>query len=266
MMSRIGPMFDALKEEGRAGFIPYITMGDPSLARSEEILEALVDSGADLIELGVPFTDPMADGPTLQAAAQRALKNPIRIENILEAVSRFRAKYQTPVILFGYANPFLAYGWEKLATDGASAGIDGFLCVDMPPDEGAPLRDAARRRNLDVIYLLAPTSTAERRRYVASHASGFLYYVSVTGVTGARETLRQDVRIHVEEIRRESSLPVAVGFGISNPNHVREIASVADAVVVGSAIVKVIERVGDTPELAGRVAEFSRSLRSGIGK
>ena len=265
-MSRISPMFDALREEGRAGFIPYITMGDPSLERSSEILDALVDSGADLIELGVPFTDPMADGPTLQAASQRALKNPIRIENILDVVSRFRARHQTPLVLFGYANPFLAYGWEKLAADSASAGIDGFLCVDVPPDEGAPLRDAARKHNLDVIYLLAPTSTLERRRFVASHASGFLYYVSVTGVTGARDKLRTDVRRHVEEIRRESTLPVAVGFGISSPEHVREIAAFADGVVVGSAIVKVIEKTGDTPELAARVAEFSRSLRKGIGK
>jgi len=265
-MSRIDRLFDVLREESRAGFIPYITAGDPILTRTEEVLDALVDGGADLIELGVPFSDPMADGPTIQAASQRALKNPIRIEDILEVVSRFRAKHPTPIILFGYANPFLAYGWEKLSADSASAGVDGFLCVDMPPDEGAPLRDAARNRDLDVIYLLAPTSTHQRRHYVASHASGFLYYVSVTGVTGARNRLRQDIGRQVEEIRQESSLPIAVGFGISTPDQVREIAAISDAVVVGSAIVKVMEEIGDKPELAARVGEFARSLREGIDK
>jgi len=263
-MSRIGPMFDALREEDRAGFIPFVTAGDPTLARTEEILDALADAGADLIELGVPFTDPMADGPTIQAASQRALENPIRIEDILEVVSRFKTKHQVPVVLFGYANPFLAYGWDRLASESATAGVDGFLCVDLPPDEGAPLRDAARKHDLDVIYLLAPTSTPERRKYVASHASGFLYYVSVTGVTGARDQLREDIGKQVKEIREESDLPVAVGFGISTPDHVREVANIADAAVVGSAIVKVIEKTGDTPELVTKVAEFARKLRAGI--
>ncbi len=263
-MSRIGPLFDALREEVRAGFIPFVTAGDPTSARTEEILDALANAGADLIELGVPFTDPMADGPTIQAASQRALKNPIRIEDILDIVSRFRKKHQIPIVLFGYANPFLVYGWDRLAADSASAGVDGFLCVDMPPDEGAPLRDAARKHDLDVIYLLAPTSTPERRKYVAKHASGFLYYVSVTGVTGAREKLREDIDRHIKEIRQETDLPVAVGFGISTPEHVREIATISDAAVVGSAIVKIIEKIGDEPELAAKVGEFARSLKAGI--
>lgn len=263
-MSRIAPTFDKLKEEGRAAFIPFITAGDPSLDRTSELLDALVDSGADIIELGIPFSDPMADGPTIQAASQRALKNKIRLADILDIVSKFRAKHETPILLFGYANPFLNYGWEKLVADSASAGVDAFLCVDLPPDEGAPLRGPARARGLDVIYLLAPTSTAERRSYVASRASGFLYYVSVTGVTGARENLRVDIKSHVAEIRASSSLPISVGFGISTPEHVREVAGIADGVVVGSAIVKVIGEEGDTPQLVKRVSDFARSLRSGI--
>jgi len=263
-MSRIGPKFDALREEGRAAFIPYITAGDPSLERTGELLDALVDAGADLIELGIPFSDPMADGPTLQAAAQRALKGGVNIARVLETVSSFRNRHDTPVVLFGYANPFLAYGWERLAADSASAGADGFLCVDLPPDEGAVLREAAAANGLDVVYLLAPTSTPERRRYVAEHGSGFLYYVSVAGVTGAREVLRADIRNKVEEIRGVSPLPVAVGFGISTPDHVREVASMAEGVVVGSAIVKVVEKVGDSPRLAAEVRKFAAALRSGI--
>ncbi len=263
-MSRIGPKFDALREEGRAAFIPYITAGDPSLERTSELLDALADAGADLIELGIPFSDPMADGPTLQAAARRALKDNVNIPRILDKVSRFRSRHDIPVVLFGYANPFFNYDWEKLASDSASAGADGFLCVDLPPDEGAPLRKAATARGLDVIYLLAPTSTPERRKYVAEHGSGFLYYVSVAGVTGARNVLQADIRNKVEEIRGVSPLPVAVGFGISTPEHVREVASMAEGVVVGSAIVKVVERVGDRSELAGEVRNFAAELRSGI--
>jgi len=263
-MSRIGPKFDKLREEGRAGFIPFITAGDPNLERTGELLDALVDSGADLIELGVPFSDPMADGPTIQAASQRALEKTVRIADILDIVSDFRVRHDTPVVLFGYANPFLNYGWGKLAGDAASAGADGFLCVDLPPDEGEVLREESGSKGLDVIYLLAPTSTQERRSYVASHGSGFLYYVSVTGVTGARDGLRSDIGGHVGEIRESSDLPVAVGFGISTPEHVREVAAIAEGVVVGSAIVKIIGEIGDSPDLAAKVSAFTKKLRKGI--
>ena len=263
-MSRIGPMFDALKEEGRAAFIPYITAGDPSLDQTSAVLDALVEAGADLIELGMPFSDPMADGPTLQAAAQRALKNPIRTENILGLVKRFRKKHDTPLILFGYYNPVFIYGEARLVKDAKAAGADGFLIVDLPPDEGEDLRYEASKEKMNVIYLLAPTSTPARRRFIAERASGFIYYVSVTGVTGARDKMRADIGRHVAEIRKVSSLPIAVGFGISTPEHVREVAGIAEGVVVGSAIVKVIERIGDKPELADEVGAFARSLKSGI--
>jgi len=263
-LSRISPMFDALKEEGRAAFIPYITAGDPSLDQTEAALDALVEAGADLIELGIPFTDPMADGPTIQAASQRALKNNIRIEDILHVVSKFRKNHDTPLILFGYYNPIFVYGERRLVKDAKAAGADGFLCVDLPPDEGEELRYLANKEDMDVIYLLAPTSTPERRKFIAERASGFIYYVSVTGVTGARADVRKDIGRHVAEIRKVSDLPIAVGFGISTPEHVREVAGIADGVVVGSAIVKVMETVGDTPELAAEVAKFARYLRAGI--
>lgn len=262
-MSRIGRKFDLLKEEGRKAFIPFITAGDPTLEQTSAILDVLAEVGADIIELGVPFSDPMADGPTIQASSQRALKNNIRIEDILEVVRKFRKKHDTPLILFGYYNPFFVYGEKRLVADAKNAGVDGFLCVDLPPDEGDELRYLANKASLDVIYLLAPTSTAERKKLVAEKASGFIYYVSVTGVTGARDKLREDISAHISDIKRYTPVPVVVGFGISTPSQVREVASIADGVVVGSAIVKVIEKVGDSPQLSEKVREFVQWLKDG---
>lgn len=260
-MSRIGRKFDLLKEEGRKAFIPFITAGDPTLEQTSAILDVLADVGADIIELGVPFSDPMADGPTIQASSQRALKNNIRIEDILEVVRKFRKRHDTPLILFGYYNPFFVYGEKRLVTDAKNAGIDGFLCVDLPPDEGDEFRYLASKAGLDVIYLLAPTSTPERKRLVGEKASGFIYYVSVTGVTGARDKLREDISTQISDIKRYTTAPVVVGFGISTPSQVREVANIADGVVVGSAIVKVIEKVGDSPQLSEKVREFVQWLK-----
>lgn len=262
-MSRIEQQFDLLREEGRKAFIPFITAGDPTLEQTSVLLDVLAEAGADIIELGVPFSDPMADGPTIQASSQRALKNDIRIEDILETVRNFRKKHDTPLILFGYYNPFFVYGEKRLTADARSAGVDGFLCVDLPPDEGEELRYLASKEGLDVIYLIAPTSTPERKKLVAEKASGFIYYVSVTGVTGARDKLREDISAHIKDIKQFTALPVAVGFGISKPDQVREAGRMADGVVVGSAIVKVIEKVGDTPDLADKVREFVKWLKNG---
>lgn len=260
-MSRIEKRFDLLKEEGRKAFIPFITAGDPTLEQTSALLKVLAETGSDIIELGVPFSDPMADGPTIQASSQRALKNDIGIEDILEVVRNFRRKYDTPLILFGYYNPFFVYGEKRLVSDAKSAGVDGFLCVDLPPDEGEELRYLANKDGLDVIYLLAPTSTPERKKLITEKASGFIYYVSVTGVTGARDKLREDIGMQIMEIKRLTNLPVAVGFGISTPEQVRHAGSLADGVVVGSAIVKIIEKVGDSPHLPEKIEEFVKWLK-----
>ena len=263
-MTRIEDKFKELREEGRSALITYVTAGDPSLSVTEELLPALEESGADILEVGVPFSDPMADGPTIQAASERALKNPITLDDILGVIAKLRATSQIPVVLFGYYNPFFVYGEERLMKAAKEAGVDGFLVVDLPPDEGEGFEKKAIAAGLDVTYLLAPTSTKRRIELVTDRGSGFVYYVSVTGVTGARERLADEIGENIARIRKASSLPIAVGFGISTSDQVREIAGVAEGVVVGSAIVKVIENNLESPSLVQEVKKVVRELRKGL--
>lgn len=260
-MSRIEELFESLNAKGEKAFIPYITAGDPDMPTTEAIIECLISNGADMIELGVPFSDPMADGPTIQAASQRALNNKFSIEAILELVKKVRAYSEIPIILFGYYNPFLQYGLAKLSRDSKEAGSDGFLIVDMPPEEADSVKKEADANGLDIIFLLAPTSTDERMRLVAEKASGFVYFVSVTGVTGARDSLDELLGSYVKKIREHTALPVGIGFGISKPEQVRKVSDYADAVIVGSAIIKVIEANLGKPDMIQRVGEFVRSLK-----
>lgn len=260
-MSRISQMFETLKNKGEMALIPYITAGDPDIATTEALIKCLISNGADMIELGVPFSDPMADGPTIQAASERALQNSFSIAAILELVKKVRNNFTTPIILFGYYNPFYQYGSAKLACDAQNAGVDGFLVVDLPPEEAGELKKEAAARGLDNIFLLAPTSTPDRMKLVARLGTGFVYYVPVTGVTGARDSLAAMMDKYVAKIRGFTSLPVGIGFGISSPDHVAEIASYADAVIVGSAIIKVVEENLGKPDMLQKVGKFVRSLK-----
>ena len=261
-MSRIASRFAELKQAGRSALIPFVTAGDPNPQVTVPLMHAMVAAGADLIELGVPFSDPMADGPTIQAAFQRALAHPFSIKSVLGLVRNIRTYSQVPVILFGYYNPFLQYGLEALCKDAREAGADGFLVVDMPPEEAGPMQQAAGQYGLDLIFLLAPTSTEERIRQVCKAGSGFVYFVSVTGVTGARDSLDDTLSGYIDKIRQHTDLPLGIGFGISRPEQVSEVAGYADAVIVGSAIIKVIEASAGEPDMLSRVGEFVKSLKN----
>ncbi len=259
-MSRIAQCFATLRARDEAALVAFFTCGDPDLATTRELVRAAVAEGADLIELGVPFSDPMADGPTLQRAAQRALGAGTSLHRVLELVAELRREIDVPIVLFGYYNPFFRYGHAALARDAAAAGADGFLCVDLPPEEGGEFRAAVQAVGLDLIYLLAPTSGPGRIRAVARAASGFLYFVSVLGVTGARAELPSDLPRWVRSVRAVTDLPVGVGFGVSSPEQAAWIAEFADAVIVGSAFARIVEEAG-AREAPARVAEFTGALR-----
>ena len=266
-MSRIAGCFARATAEGRAAFIPFITAGDPTLSRTLQLMHALADAGADLIELGMPFSDPMADGPVIQAASERALQHGFGLEGPLDLVRRFReTRPDAPVILFGYYNPIYRFGEEKLVSEAEEAGLDGFLVVDLPPEEGGELRTASSAAGLDVIYLVAPTTPDDRIAEIVAQASGFIYYVSVTGVTGARAALSTTIARDVNRIKKYSKLPVAAGFGISTPKQAAEAAHTADGVVVGSALVKMIGELGDNDEMVKRVGAFAKSLAQAAKK
>lgn len=260
-MSRIEGTFARLNREGRRGLIPYITSGDPDLEATGELLVELASLGATVIELGVPFSDPMADGPVIQRASERALRHNFGLREILDVVERARGKMlNVPIILFSYFNPLLQYGLERLSLEAASAGVDGVLVTDLVPEEAEEFSNILRAHDLDMIFLVAPTSTDARLRLVAEQASGFIYAVSRAGVTGARSDVSRDAQTLVERVRKFSALPVAVGFGISTASQVAETWRYADAAVVGSAIVAEIERLGDAPDLAERIGDFTRRL------
>lgn len=236
--SRIDTRFAALKAEGRAGFVAYVMAGDPSRAESLEILRGLPAAGADIIELGFPFSDPMAEGPPIQRAAIRGLKAGLTLKGTLDLARDFRAgDTDTPLILMGYLNPIESYGYEAFARDAAASGVDGLIVVDCPPEEADPLSDALDAHSVSLIRLATPTSDDARLKIIARRTSGFVYYVSVAGVTGVKEAQALSVAPAVERVRKASGLPVAVGFGVRTPERAAEIARVADAVVVGSVLV-----------------------------
>ena len=259
-MRRIEAAFTALKEQGRKGFIPFITAGDPDLATTEQLLLELAHAGATVIELGVPFSDPMADGPVIQRASERALKNSFGLQDLLDMVARARQQIDTPIILFSYFNPLLQFGMERVAAAAKEAGLDGVLVTDMTPEESGEFESELRANGLDMIFLVAPTSTDDRLRLVADHASGFVYAVSRAGVTGTRESVSVEAEKLVNRMRRFTPLPIAVGFGISNVEQVRDVQRYADAVVVGSAIVAEMERLGSAADVAEKIGNFARAL------
>lgn len=244
-MSRIQNTFAALAAEQRKALIPFITAGDPDLALTLPLMNALVDGGADIIELGVPFSDPMADGPTIQRASERALANGVSIRQVIQLVARFREHdAKTPVVLMGYANPIEAMGLEHFAEQAAAAGVDGVLVVDYPPSEAVAFAAAMRARSMDPIFLIAPTTTDERIAQIGKLASGYIYYVSLKGVTGSKALDVAAVSARLPAIRRVTGLPVGVGFGIRDAHTAGEMSRAADAVVVGSRLIEEIERVG----------------------
>ena len=251
-MSRISTRFDALRSNSRKALIPYVTAGDPQPEVTVPLMHALVEAGADMLELGVPFSDPMADGPVIQAACERALKHHVSLHQVLDMVREFRrSNSDTPVILMGYLNPIEVMGYETFADAAEAAGVDGVLTVDLPPEEGCDLVAKLKAKQLDPIFLAAPTSSDERIRLMAKNGSGFLYYVSFKGVTGANRLDVKSVQEKLDQIRGNTDLPVGVGFGIRDADSAAQVASVADAVVVGSALVNRIAALADEP---GRIA------------
>ncbi len=261
-MTRITRLFEDLKREGRKGLIAFITAGDPTPALTPALVEAMVRGGADLIELGVPFSDPIADGPVIQRAGERALKAGTTLKGVLEIARQIRSRSEVPLLLFTYLNPVVRYGVEALARDAAAAGIDGCLLTDASVEEAGEYVEAMRRYNLDTVFLAAPTSTERRLKLVAQYSTGFVYLVSRTGVTGQRDSVSDAVTPLVAAARAVTDLPLAVGFGISKPEHVKQLGRQVEAVVVGSAIVSLIERLGASPTLEAELEAFIRELKS----
>ncbi len=258
--TRISRRFEELRRKGELGLVAYITAGDPTLDATERIVLALAEAGADVIELGVPFSDPLADGPTIQRASERALRSGTTLAGVIELVGRLRKGTDVPLVLFSYFNPVLQMGVEKFADTAARAGADGVLITDLTPEEAGDYRRAVRARGLDTVFLAAPTSTDARLERISASSSGFLYLISRTGVTGPREALPDDLPALVRRARAKTALPIAVGFGISQPGHVSILGGLADAAVVGSALVEEIERAPSADAAAAAVAERTRIL------
>ena len=259
-MSRIAETFARLRAGGRRALIPFVMAGDPDAGATRDLIVGLARAGADLIEVGVPFSDPVADGPVIQRAGARALRGGVGVSQVLEVVSGARAAAGVPVVLFSYFNPLLQFGIERLGAEARAAGVDGVLVTDLPPESASGFASVMARGGLDSIYLAAPTSTDERLSLIARRASGFIYAVSRAGVTGARTEVSAEAEQLVARLRQFSDLPVAVGFGISNAEQVAEVWRYADAAVVGSAIVAEIERRAGAPDLVARVGDFTRGL------
>jgi tryptophan synthase alpha chain len=259
-VSRIAETFARLRAEGRRGFVPFVTAGDPDLATTRALVVELARAGADVVELGVPFSDPMADGVVIQRASERALKHGVSVADVLALVKEVRRETDAPVILFTYFNPLLQFGLERLCEEARGAGVDGVLVTDLVPEEAEEFSASLKRRGLDMIFLVAPTSTDARLSMIAARASGFIYAVSRAGVTGARADVSGEAEKLVGRVRAVSALPVAVGFGISTGEQVAEVWRYADAAVVGSALVAEIEKHLGAPDRVGRVAAFAKSL------
>jgi tryptophan synthase alpha chain len=267
-MSRIEQRFADLKNNQRKALIPYVTAGDPRPDVTVPLMHALVEAGADLIEIGVPFSDPMADGPVIQAACERALEHHVSLHNVLDMVREFRSSDNaTPIVLMGYLNPIEAWGYADFASAANAAGVDGVLTVDMPPEEADDFTSALRSADIDAIFLLAPTSSDERIRRVSESASGFVYYVSFKGVTGANRLDIDAVASKLDELRQHTRLPLGVGFGIRDPESAAQVSRIADAVVVGSALVGRIPELLEQPDaIPASLAETLSSMRAAIDR
>ena len=261
-MSRIDDTFTALRATGRAGLVTYVTAGDPDLPRSAEILKCLDRAGADILEVGVPFSDPLADGPVIQRATERALAAGATLPKVLEMLAGIRGDIAAPIVIFSYANPILRMGLDRFVAAAAAAGVDGVLTLDMPPEESEAFRTAFGRARIDTIFLLSPTTSVERIRRAAALGSGFLYGISRLGVTGVRDSVDDSARELASRVKAETSMPLALGFGLSRPEHVRSVGQWADAAVVGSALVTVIAEHGTSPGLLDEVERYVRWLRS----
>jgi tryptophan synthase alpha chain len=256
--SRIEKTFKRLKKEGKKAFIPYVMAGDPSLERTKEIVLLFEECGADIVELGVPFSDPLADGPTIQRASERALKNGVTLRKVISHVKDLRQTTRIPIVLMTYYNPVFKYGEENFIKDSKDAGVDGVIIPDLPPDEAEDFIKQSRKAVLDSIFLLAPTSTEDRIKKVTKASSGFIYYVSITGITGANLLLDGSMEVLISKIRKYTDKPIAVGFGVSTPMEASAVARVSDGVIVGSAIVK---RLHETPD---ELKYYLISLREAI--
>ena len=261
-MSRIDAAFRDLRNEGRTGLVTYVTAGDPDLERSREILVRLDRAGADVLEVGVPFSDPLADGPVIQRATERAIAAGATLAKVLRIVSDVRSIVKAPIVIFSYANPILRMGLDEFVSRARQAGVDGVLTLDVPPEESEQFRQALSRARIDTIFLLSPTTSAERIRRAAALGTGFLYGISRLGVTGARDEIAESARELAERVRQETGMPLALGFGLSRPDHVRLISQFADAAVVGSALVNVIAEHGHSPRLLDEVERYVRWLKS----
>mgnify|MGYP000992928459 CR=1 FL=1 len=263
MTDRIGLCFDRLRASGDKALVTFITAGDPDLSTTASLLPLLEEAGADIIELGVPFSDPMADGPIIQRSSERALAAGTSLAGILSMVKQARKNVSLPIVLMGYSNPIYCYGWEKFSKDASLSGVDAVLLVDLPPEEAGEFLPHAEKNGLKVIFLLTPTSDQTRVAAANIVGGGFIYYVTVTGVTGVRSSMAKDLSVNLDMIRRQSSLPIVAGFGVSDPEQASIVASHADGVVVGSAIVGLFEKFSGSG-LAGEVRKLVSSLKDGV--
>jgi tryptophan synthase alpha chain len=263
-VTRIGNLFARLQGRDRRALIAYLTAGDPSLERTPDLVAALEDGGADLVELGVPFSDPIADGPVIQRASERALAAGATLAGVLRCVREIRKRSEIPLLAFSYLNPILRYGFERFAAEASEAGIDGALLTDVSVEEAGPYVERMREKGLDTVFLAAPTSTGRRLELVARYSTGFVYLVSRTGVTGERERVSSAVEPLVRRVRAVTPLPLAVGFGVSRPEHLAELEPLVEGVVVGSAVVRVIEQHSASGELEQKLREFTAGLKAGF--
>jgi tryptophan synthase alpha chain len=262
-VGRISQSFERLQKTRERALIPYVTAGDPDLTMTKTLVREMVRRGGDLIEIGVPFSDPLADGPIIQRASQRALQGGTTLRKILRTVSELRRDVDVPLILMTYYNPVLRYGEEAFVADALDAGVDGIIVPDLPPEEAQALMELTADTPLDVIFLAAPTSTSARLRLISEASQGFIYYMSRLGTTGIRDRLAEDLRVMLEKVRASTAKPIAVGIGVSTPDHVRLVSEMADGVVVGSAIVKLIEDLEGREERLDQIGDFIAALKAG---
>ena len=265
-MNRIDELFTRKRRKGQRSLIIYLTAGYPSIEVSETLINVLADTGLDMLELGVPFSDPIADGPTIQKSSAHSLKQGTTLAKILDMVPRVRQKSQMPIVLFSAFNPLLKYGLEALVEQAADIGIDGFIAPDLPPEEAGEFMQLCQAKNLNLVFLIAPTTPEARKRLIADKSTGFIYYVSTKGVTGARDQLSRDLQAQLCQITTYTDTPVAVGFGISKPEHVKMVVSFADAVVVGSALINLIGQHANSPDLPTEVQRFIEWLQAPLRK